>query len=158
MLLIASQSAVGSEVFTAIALFAISLVVVLILRYYLTLRNTPGYLLVPVFLALWLPACIVVLMPIDLASSARTDDEATRGIWLPDRVLLVWWRITYWLTFVLTWYAMRRVPKSGEGSDKRSTDTLKGSSCRFLPNIPTPATENPRTRSFTPCDRTHNTT
>lgn len=94
---------VGSGVFTGIALLVISFIVLLILRYYLPLRSTPAYLLLPVFFALWLPACIVILMPIDLASSAKYDGDAYRGIWLPDRLLLVWWRITYWLTFVLTW-------------------------------------------------------
>jgi hypothetical protein len=98
-----SGAPVGSGVFTGIALLVISFIVLLILRYYLPLRSTPAYLLLPVFFALWLPACIVILMPIDLASSAKYDGDAYRGIWLPDRLLLVWWRITYWLTFVLTW-------------------------------------------------------
>jgi hypothetical protein len=96
-------SAVGSEIFAAIALLIISFVVLLILRHYLPLRTTPGYVLLPIFFALWLPAFIVLLVPIDLASSAATDDEAARGIWFPPRLLLVSWRITYWLTFVLTW-------------------------------------------------------
>ena len=68
MILTVAGSPVGSEVFTALAVVAISLVVLLIIRYYVPLRSTPGYLLVPVFFALWLPACIVILMPIDLAS------------------------------------------------------------------------------------------
>jgi hypothetical protein len=95
-------AAIGSEIFALISLLVISIVVLLILRHYLPLRTTPGYLLVPVFLALQLPASIVLLVPIDLASSTGTDD-GTRGIWLPKRVLLVSWRITYWLTFALTW-------------------------------------------------------
>lgn len=99
-------SPVGSEIFALAALLVLSLAVLLILRYYLPLRTTPAYLLVPIFFALWLPAGIVLLVPIDLASSARTDDVAARGIWLPDRVILVSWRITYWLTFVLTWYVV----------------------------------------------------
>lgn len=115
MILTVAGSPVGSEVFTALAVLAISLVVLLIIRYYVPLRSTPAYLLVPVFFALWLPACIVILLPIDLASSARTDDEATRGIWLPDRLLLIWWRITYWLTFTLTWYAMRYTKHQVQG-------------------------------------------
>lgn len=94
----------GSEVFTFTALLALSAIVLLILRYYLPLRSTPAFVLVTVFFALWLPAGIVLLVPIDLASSARTDDEATRGIWLPDRVVQTCWRIAYWLTFALTWY------------------------------------------------------
>lgn len=103
MTMASSSSAVGSEIFALIALLAISILVLLILRHYLPLRTTPGYLLVPVFLALGLPASIILLVPIDLASSARADDAASRGIWLPQRVLLVSWRISYWLTFALTW-------------------------------------------------------
>lgn len=98
-----SGSPVGSSVFAVFALLGISLVVLLILRYYLPLRTTPAFYLVPIFFALWLPSIVVILVPIDLASSAATDDEATRGIWLPERVILVSWRITYWLTFALTW-------------------------------------------------------
>jgi hypothetical protein len=96
------SSPIASEILAALALLLISLLVLLILRHYLPLRTTPGYLLVPVFLALWLPASIVLLVPIDLASSASGDD-GTRGIVLPQRVLLVSWRISYWLTFALTW-------------------------------------------------------
>lgn len=99
----ASSNPLGSEIFSLVAILVISGVVLLILRYYLPLRTTPAYLLVPIFFALGLPASIVLLVPIDLASSTGTEDEGTRGIWLPDRVLLVSWRITYWLTFVLTW-------------------------------------------------------
>lgn len=97
-------SPVGSEVFSLIALLALSAIVLSILRYYLPLRTTPAFVLVTVFFALWLPAGIVLLVPVDLASSARTDDEATRGIWLPERVIQTCWRIAYWLTFSLTWY------------------------------------------------------
>lgn len=98
-----SRLPVGSIVFACVALAVLSIVVLLILRRYLTLRTTPAYLLVPVFFGLWLPASIVLLVPIDLASNASPDDEAIRGIWLPHRALLVAWRITYWLTFTLTW-------------------------------------------------------
>lgn len=95
---------VGSIIFSVFALLFISLVVLAILRHYLPLRTTPAFYLVPIFFALWLPSVIILLVPIDLASSAATDDENTRGIWLPERVILVAWRITYWLTFALTWY------------------------------------------------------
>lgn len=94
---------VGSNIFFAIALCLISILVLLLLRRFVTIRATPAYLLVPVFLALALPASVVLLVPIDLASSAR-DGSGPRAIWLPDRVVLVCWRIAYWLIFVLTWY------------------------------------------------------
>ncbi len=99
----AAPSPIGSEIFSLVALLVISLGVLLLLRHYLPLRTTPAYLLVPIFFALGLPASIILLVPIDLASSARDQDAGSRGIWLPDRVLLVSWRIGYWLTFALTW-------------------------------------------------------
>ncbi|KAI6712756.1 hypothetical protein JHW43_004723 [Diplocarpon mali] len=101
-----NPSPVGSEVFTIVALLVISLGVLLVLRHYLPLRTTPAYLLVPIFFALGLPASIILLVPIDLASSARNQDAGSRGIWLPDRALLVGWRISYWLTFALTWFIL----------------------------------------------------
>lgn len=99
----ASGSSLGSDAFALLALLVISLLVLLLLRHFLPLRTTPAYLLTPVFLALALPVSIILLVPIDLASSSGTDDEASRGVWLPPKVVLVAWRIAYWLTFALTW-------------------------------------------------------
>jgi hypothetical protein len=98
----AAPAPVGSGIFSVLALLVISLLVLLLLRHFLPLRTSPGYLTIPVFLALTLPASIVLLVPIDLTSSSRAEDSP-KGIWLPERVLLVSWRIAYWLTFVLTW-------------------------------------------------------
>ncbi|EFX00387.1 lmbr1 domain containing protein [Grosmannia clavigera kw1407] len=120
----ATPSGVGSQVFACLALFVLSLVVLLVLRYYLPLRTTPAYLLVPVFFALWLPANIILLVPIDLASSARTDDEATRGIWLPESVLRVAWRITYWLTFALTWTILPILAEYSDAGFREPKDRL----------------------------------
>ncbi|KAI5246825.1 hypothetical protein E4T43_02503 [Aureobasidium subglaciale] len=110
----APSSSVGSDVFAILALLSISTTVTLLLRYYLPLRTTPAYLLIPVFLALALPSSIVLLVPIDLASSSGTDTDGQRGIWLPDNVMLVAWRLAYWLTFVLTWFVL---PLLGEYCD-----------------------------------------
>lgn len=93
---------VGSSIFFTFALCFISVLVLLLLRRFLTLRATPAYLIVPIFLALALPASVVLLVPIDLASSSR-GGTGPRAIWLPDRMVLVCWRIAYWLIFVLTW-------------------------------------------------------
>ncbi|KAK3302149.1 LMBR1-like membrane protein-domain-containing protein [Chaetomium strumarium] len=111
---VSSPSPVPSQVFAVVSLFCISAVVLLILRYYLPLRTTPAFLLVPVFFALWLPASMVLLVPIDLASSAMVDDLDARGIWLDPRALRVSWRVAYWLTFALTWFIL---PILGEYSD-----------------------------------------
>ncbi|KAG9248281.1 LMBR1-like membrane protein-domain-containing protein [Calycina marina] len=104
--LAAKSSPVGSIIFASIALIVLSFCVLLLLRHYLPLRTTPAYLLVPIFFALWLPASIVLLVPIDLASTSRNQDVGSRGIWLPERALLVSWRISYWLTFALTWFIL----------------------------------------------------
>ncbi len=98
------STSVGSDVFAFVAILLLGLLVLSLLRHFLPLRSTPAYVLVPIFLALFLPVSIILLLPIDLASSLRTEDEATRGVWLPEKLILVAWRITYWLTFGLTWY------------------------------------------------------
>ncbi|KAJ5385147.1 LMBR1-like membrane protein [Penicillium concentricum] len=108
-----SPISVGSNVFFAFALFLISALVLLLLRRFLTLRATPAYLSVPIFLALALPASVVLLVPIDLASSSR-DGSGPKAIWLPERMVLVCWRIAYWLIFVLTWVIL---PLLGEYVD-----------------------------------------
>ncbi|GAM86296.1 hypothetical protein ANO11243_043080 [Dothideomycetidae sp. 11243] len=108
------SSSVGSDLFFCFALLFICVLVLLLLRFYLPIRSTPAYLLVPVFLALALPLSVILLVPIDLASSPETDIEGARGIWLPKGVILVAWRISYWLTFLLTWIVL---PLLGEYSD-----------------------------------------
>ena len=107
-----ASSSVGSDLFTVAALLVICLAVLLLLRHYLPLRTTPAFLLVPVFLALALPASIILLVPIDVASAS--EDDRPKGIWLPERVLLVAWRICYWLIFILTWVIL---PLLGEYVD-----------------------------------------
>lgn len=91
----------GSDVFALGALMVISVLVLLLLRHFLPLRTTPAYLTIPIFLALALPSSLIVLVPIDLGRIPQASDG--RAIWLPERVLLVTWRICYWLIFVLTW-------------------------------------------------------
>ncbi|KAK8246435.1 LMBR1-like membrane protein-domain-containing protein [Phyllosticta capitalensis] len=110
------SSSAGSNAFFGVSLSIICLLVLLLLRYYLPLRKTPAYLLVPVFLALALPASIILLVPIDLGSvrGVNGEDEGGRGVWLPERALLVCWRIGYWLTFALTWAIL---PLLGDYSD-----------------------------------------
>ena len=153
-----SQSPVGSVVFSLVALLAISIVVLLILRHYLPLRTTPAFLLVPVFFALWLPASIVLLVPIDLASSAMVDDIDARGIWLEPKALRVSWRITYWLTFALTWCALPALQSLPLFFADMVHGPRPGSFCPFSPSSPTPATASPRTSSATPSAPTPSTT
>ncbi|KAJ4374465.1 hypothetical protein N0V86_007332 [Didymella sp. IMI 355093] len=109
-----TSSAAGSTAFFILSLLSICGLVLLLLRYYLPLRTTPAHVVVPVFLAIALPASIVVLLPIDLASSAGTDTDGARGIWLNDTVVYKSWRIVYWLTFALTWAIL---PLLGEYCD-----------------------------------------
>lgn len=113
-------SAAGSNIFAVVALLCISFLVLLIIRHFLPLRSAPAYLVLPVFLSLALPASIILLVPIDLASSARVEDEASKGIWLPERAVLVTWRITYWLTFTLTWLVAKVLRLSHSGTEKHT--------------------------------------
>ncbi|KAH8692775.1 LMBR1-like membrane protein-domain-containing protein [Talaromyces proteolyticus] len=113
-----SPTPVGSAVFLAISFFIICIIALLLLRRFLTLRATPGYIILPVFLALVLPASVVLLVPVDLTSSSR-DGAGPKGVWLPDRANLVLWRITYWLIFCLTWFIL---PLLGEFVDSGYRD------------------------------------
>ncbi|KOS17853.1 LIMR family protein [Escovopsis weberi] len=115
---------VGSIVFSVLALLTVSLAVLLVLRHYLPLRTTPAFYLTPIFFALWLPCILVLLVPIDLASSAVTDDLASRGIWLPQRVVLVSWRFTYWLTFFLTWFILPILAEYSDTGYREPRDRL----------------------------------
>lgn len=109
------SSPLYSELLSFIALLVISGLVLYLIRYYLPLRTTPAYLLIPIFFALVLPASIILLVPIDLASTATDSNiKGSRGIWLPERVILVSWRILYWETFFLTWFIL---PILGEYAD-----------------------------------------
>ncbi|KAK5937339.1 hypothetical protein PMZ80_010345 [Knufia obscura] len=107
-------SGAGSGIFAALAIVVISLGALLLLRQYVRVRATPAFLTTSVLLALVLPTSIILLLPIDLASSARVEDESSKGIWLPQRLVLVSYRIIYWLTFVLTWLIL---PLMGEYMD-----------------------------------------
>lgn len=109
-----TTTAGGSTAIFILSLLAITGLVLLLLRYYLPLRTTPAYVVVPVFLAIALPASIVVVLPIDLASRAGTDADGVRGIALSDAVVYKAWRIVYWLTFALTWAIL---PMLGEYCD-----------------------------------------
>lgn len=113
-------TSVGSDIFSILALLIISTAVLLLLRHYLPLRTTPAFLLVPIFLSLVLPTSAILLVPIDLASSAREENHGGKGIWLPRRAVLVSWRIVYWLTFMLTWVVL---PLLGEYMDAGYRDS-----------------------------------
>ncbi|KAI9822730.1 MAG: hypothetical protein M1826_000434 [Phylliscum demangeonii] len=112
------MSSVPSAIVAALSAAVVVGAVFFLLRYYLPLRSTAAYLIIPVWLAVALPASVIVLVPIDLASGAHAHAHeaarGARGIWLPDRVLLAAWRITYWLGFALTWLIL---PLLGEYVD-----------------------------------------
>ncbi|CZR54336.1 related to integral membrane protein [Phialocephala subalpina] len=124
MEIIATSSPLGSEIFALVSLLVISIGVLLLLRHYLPLRSTPAYLTVPIFFALGLPASIILLVPIDLASNARNQDAGSRGIWLPKGVLLVSWRISYWLTFCLTWFILPILAEYSDAGYRDPKDRL----------------------------------
>jgi hypothetical protein len=109
-----SATPIGSTVFLSLFFVAICLLTLLLLRRFLTVRATPAYITVPVFLALVLPASVVLLVPVDLTSSSREKGKGTNGVWLPSHAVLVLWRITYWLIFCLTWFVSSHHPLQKE--------------------------------------------
>lgn len=153
MAVASSPAPVGSGVFVSGALFVICLLVLILLRRYLTLRATPAYIVVPVFLSLVLPASVVLLVPIDLASSSRAGG-APKGIWLPDRAVLVLWRIAYWLIFVLTWFVSACVVSPVfflVACSMLRNVNLTGLFCHSWVNSSIRDIGNPKTASYTRC-------
>ena len=107
-------SASESGTVAVLLLTLLSISVLLLLNHFLPLRTSPAFVTIPIFLALVLPISAILLVPLDLASSLRAEDESSRGVWLPNRMVLVAWRISYWLTFLLTWLIL---PFLGEYMD-----------------------------------------
>ncbi|KAK9235456.1 LMBR1-like membrane protein [Lipomyces kononenkoae] len=78
----------------------IAVYVVWIMDYFCTIRRTPSYLLVALFCAVYIPFSIILLVPIDLASSTSDNRPLLE---LPREVTFATWRVLYWLAFFLTW-------------------------------------------------------
>ncbi|CAN6611325.1 hypothetical protein TRVA0_004S03928 [Trichomonascus vanleenenianus] len=70
------------------------------IRLFSKLRRIPLFVLVPLFLAVYIPSSIVVLVPIDLMSSSDPNHPM---FYLSEHTRLVIWRVIYWLAFALTW-------------------------------------------------------
>ncbi|KAI9806373.1 MAG: hypothetical protein M1825_006488 [Sarcosagium campestre] len=115
-----ASTSVTSDISACLLFIGICCLVLAILRRFLPLRTTPVYLLVPVFLALALPTSIVLLVPIDLASSS-----GSRGLWLPKDVLIVIWRILYWLCFALTWVILPLLGEYVDSGDRSPKGRIK---------------------------------
>lgn len=85
-----------------IAFALTGLITLLGIRRYTRLHETPSYIIVPLFIAVYIPCSIVVLVPIDLVSSSK-HAKSTASFYLSKDVRLALWRIIYWLAFILTW-------------------------------------------------------
>lgn len=99
--------------------FSLTAVVTLLgIRMYAKLRKTPLYVLIPLFLAVFIPCSIVVLVPIDLVSSSKHAKSSL--FYLSEDIRLALWRVIYWLAFFLTWAVMPML-QSFMGSGYHST-------------------------------------
>jgi len=106
---------------------AVLVVTILLLSYYTPLRRLPAYVLLTgnkslfptqkklidqALIGWFIPFSIVILLPIDLASTKsdylceQDPETCTRPLfYLNNQTLLLSWRIGYWTTFALTWYS-----------------------------------------------------
>uniref|UniRef100_A0A060T7S6 ARAD1C29942p n=1 Tax=Blastobotrys adeninivorans TaxID=409370 RepID=A0A060T7S6_BLAAD len=87
-------------IFVVIAFLVTALVALLGIRQFTRLRKTPPFILVPLFIAVYIPCSIVVLVPIDLMSSS---DSKHPLFYVGEKARLIMWRVIYWLAFALTW-------------------------------------------------------
>lgn len=95
---------------------------------YTKLRQTPYYILLPLFIAVYIPCSIVVLVPIDLVSSSKQ----TTLFYLSEEVRLVLWRVIYWLAFFLTWAVLPILQSFIDSGYHSTTQRLKDAGRRNL--------------------------
>lgn len=94
------------------------------------LRQTRAYVLLPLFLSVYIPCSIVVLVPIDLVSSSKYGKESI--FYLSEEVRLLLWRVIYWLAFFLTWAILPGLQSFVESGYHSTIQRLKDSAKRNL--------------------------
>ncbi|KAJ3154904.1 LMBR1 domain-containing protein 2 [Irineochytrium annulatum] len=89
-------------------LVALSVVVVNILLYFGNWRTYPWYVQATCFIAWLFPFSIIVMLPLDLASTLYRNCEGPDCkepfAYVDESFLLTFWQIVYWTMFNLTWY------------------------------------------------------
>lgn len=81
--------------------YAVALGVSLVfLRFHINLLRYPFYYSVPLILAVYMPLLVTFLLPIDYISH---NSSAIPGFPISDSIILLFWKATYWSTFILTW-------------------------------------------------------
>lgn len=71
------------------------------LQYHINLFKHKPYLLVPLFLAIYMPLSITFFLPVDYVKHNLKSD--IYGFEISDKLILILWKTTYWSTFLLTW-------------------------------------------------------
>ncbi|KAK9472927.1 LMBR1-like membrane protein-domain-containing protein [Dipodascopsis tothii] len=94
----------------------------LVINRYSELKRTPEYLIISLFLAVYIPFSIILLVPIDLASSSS---DGTPLVSLPERATYAIWRVIYWLAFALTWAILPMLQSYLESGHIDNTMRLK---------------------------------
>ncbi|KAM9893979.1 hypothetical protein OXX79_008998 [Metschnikowia pulcherrima] len=70
------------------------------LLYHINLWKYPVYYSAPLILAVYLPASVTILLPLDYVSH---NAGPISGLHISDKAILLMWKGTYWTTFLLTW-------------------------------------------------------
>lgn len=71
------------------------------IRYHINIFEYPPYVSIPVILAVYIPLSIIFLLPIDYVT--HNSSNYVEWFSLPDSVILLLWKFSYWMTFLLTW-------------------------------------------------------
>ncbi|KAJ3112694.1 LMBR1 domain-containing protein 2 [Phlyctochytrium bullatum] len=82
-----------------------------LLLYFGNWRTYPWYVQVTCFVAWMFPFAIILVLPLDLASTLYRNCEGSPNCdepiaYVPEQFLLVFWQILYWTMFCLTWFTV----------------------------------------------------
>ncbi|KAK9466977.1 LMBR1-like membrane protein, partial [Lipomyces arxii] len=101
--------------------------------HFCTFKRFPAYLLISLFCAVYIPFNIILLVPIDLASSTSSSQPLLS---LPRRATFALWRVVYWLAFALTWFVLPILQGYMESGNyepyKKLRDGVRGSARQQL--------------------------
>ncbi|KAK9475934.1 LMBR1-like membrane protein-domain-containing protein [Lipomyces japonicus] len=121
---------------SALGFFLIAVNVLLLLNYYCSFRRMPSYLVFALFIAVFIPFSIILLVPVDLAS---TFSDSKPLLSLPRKYTYFTWRILYWLSFGLTWLVLPMLQaylESGQNENsKKIREALKANAKQQLINF-----------------------
>ncbi|OLL25055.1 LMBR1 domain-containing protein 2, partial [Neolecta irregularis DAH-3] len=104
-----------------------------LLSFYSRPRSLPAYVPAAVFIGWFIPFSVVLLFPFDLASTSSTKNQRPL-FFIPENVLVVVWRTTWWTCAVFTWFVFPNMQNYVDSGHRAPWKRLKSALLTNLRN------------------------